>query len=312
MRAARRSGPRIDTTLGMNFDKFSGARFANGRDGALGVVLLFWFSGPERLGEATGVLPLPLRCFRAPIAGIRSAESAAAATWFAKRPCRKHGTARQPGPKRRLAGQALAAAVMGARLFHRNTSPRQSGIGINWSRVMNEDKQPTVHFNNGNKLNVTFPTQIKNSPAAVPKAQARWNRTSWSLEAEGRLLVIPWRVCSRWKSHRAVALPFGVIKGARVRSTNVKLAGLYPHAIQPVRPALAGGLVMACQWGNGRGCWGRSRVPTATTNAPSKLFPEDGWLDVSGFLDTAYGFIPLLFPSPNLPWAAGWQVVDLH
>jgi hypothetical protein len=35
----------------------------------------------------------------------------------------------------------------------------------------------------------------------------------------------------------------------------------------------------------------------ATTNASSKVrSPEDGWLDISGFLDQAYGFVPLVIP----------------
>jgi hypothetical protein len=35
----------------------------------------------------------------------------------------------------------------------------------------------------------------------------------------------------------------------------------------------------------------------AATNAPSKLrSPEDGWLDVSGFLDEKYGFLPVVIP----------------
>jgi len=37
--------------------------------------------------------------------------------------------------------------------------------------------------------------------------------------------------------------------------------------------------------------------PAAATNAPSKIrSPDDGWLDVSGFLDESYGFIPLVIP----------------
>ncbi len=47
-------------------------------------------------------------------------------------------------------------------------------------------------------------------------------------------------------------------------------------------------------------------IPGTTTNAPdssktntapSRFFdPEDGWVDVSGFLDTAYGFLPIAAP----------------
>ena len=36
---------------------------------------------------------------------------------------------------------------------------------------------------------------------------------------------------------------------------------------------------------------------SATTNEPSKLrSPEDGWLDLSGFIDQSYGFVPLVMP----------------
>lgn len=39
-----------------------------------------------------------------------------------------------------------------------------------------------------------------------------------------------------------------------------------------------------------------TNAPPAT-NAPSKFISaEDGWLDVSGFLDTAYGFLPVVLP----------------
>jgi hypothetical protein len=31
---------------------------------------------------------------------------------------------------------------------------------------MNEDKQHTIHFNNGTKMEISFPTQIKNSTGA--------------------------------------------------------------------------------------------------------------------------------------------------
>ena len=37
--------------------------------------------------------------------------------------------------------------------------------------------------------------------------------------------------------------------------------------------------------------------PVAATHAPSKIWAEDdGWLDLSGFLDESYGFIPLVIP----------------
>src|SRR5262245_51747368 len=42
--------------------------------------------------------------------------------------------------------------------------------------------------------------------------------------------------------------------------------------------------------------------------------PEDGRLDVSGFLDTAYGFVPLLVPitEPAVGYGAAAAVVFVH
>ncbi len=36
---------------------------------------------------------------------------------------------------------------------------------------MNDDKQLGIHFNSGTKLQLSFPTQIKNSTAAVQEGQ---------------------------------------------------------------------------------------------------------------------------------------------
>jgi hypothetical protein len=36
--------------------------------------------------------------------------------------------------------------------------------------------------------------------------------------------------------------------------------------------------------------------PAAGAERPSLYDPQDGWLDLSGFLDTAYGFVPLVLP----------------
>ena len=41
----------------------------------------------------------------------------------------------------------------------------------------------------------------------------------------------------------------------------------------------------------------RQSPSAAVTDAPSKFTSsEDGWLDVSGFLDETYGFVPLVVP----------------
>lgn len=53
-------------------------------------------------------------------------------------------------------------------------------------------------------------------------------------------------------------------------------------------------------------------TPAATPAAPSRLFDAtDGWLDVSGFLDTAYGFVPVISPitEPAVGYGAAGALV---
>lgn len=58
---------------------------------------------------------------------------------------------------------------------------------------------------------------------------------------------------------------------------------------------------------------GTNQIPSAITNPPpSKLFdPADGWLDVSSFLDTAYGFVPLFMPitEPAVGYGGGGGLI---
>jgi hypothetical protein len=83
---------------------------------------------------------------------------------------------------------------------------------------MNEDRQLTIHFNNGTKMEVSFPTQIKNSPAAVLEGIKRALASDkLAIEADGRLIVVPWASVKQVEiSPLPAALPFGVIKGARI------------------------------------------------------------------------------------------------
>jgi hypothetical protein len=83
---------------------------------------------------------------------------------------------------------------------------------------MNEDRQMTVHFNNGTKLDMTFPTQIKNSSAAVLEAMKKaMESDKLIVEAEGKLVIIPWASVKQLEVTPAPpALPFGAIKGARI------------------------------------------------------------------------------------------------
>ncbi len=83
---------------------------------------------------------------------------------------------------------------------------------------MNEDRQLTIQFNNGTKMDVTFPTQIKNSTAAVMEAMKRMMESDkLVIEAEGRLVVIPWTSVKHVEvTPVPPAVPFGAIKGARI------------------------------------------------------------------------------------------------
>lgn len=83
---------------------------------------------------------------------------------------------------------------------------------------MNDDKQLVIHFNNGKKLEFTFPTQIKNSPAAVLEGLKKtMEMDKLAIVAEGRLMVIPWSSIQQVEvSPLPAAIPFGAIKNAKM------------------------------------------------------------------------------------------------
>jgi hypothetical protein len=75
---------------------------------------------------------------------------------------------------------------------------------------MNEDRQMIIHFNNGSKMDVTFPQQIKNSTAAVLESMKK------ALESD-KLVIIPWSSIRQLEvTPMPPAVPFGSIKGARI------------------------------------------------------------------------------------------------
>ncbi len=56
-------------------------------------------------------------------------------------------------------------------------------------------------------------------------------------------------------------------------------------------------LLIQCAAASGQPASDLSPSATTTNNAPSKFrSPEDGWFDVSGFLDEEYGFLPVVIP----------------
>ena len=84
---------------------------------------------------------------------------------------------------------------------------------------MNDEKNLTIHFNNGTRLEVAFPTQIKNSPGALIEAAKRLlEADKLVIQTEAQLLIIPWASVKYVEAGAvpAAALPFGVIKGARI------------------------------------------------------------------------------------------------
>ena len=76
---------------------------------------------------------------------------------------------------------------------------------------MNEDKQLIIHFNNGTKMEVSFPTQIKNSPGALLEGAKRiLEGDKLVIQTEQQLVIIPWSSVQflEGASVPAAALPF--------------------------------------------------------------------------------------------------------
>lgn len=84
---------------------------------------------------------------------------------------------------------------------------------------MNDEKQLTIHFNNGTKMHVSFPTQVKNSPGAVLEGIKRiLESDKLVIQTDEQVIVIPWSSVRflETASVPATVLPFGALKGARV------------------------------------------------------------------------------------------------
>ena len=67
-------------------------------------------------------------------------------------------------------------------------------------------------------MDVTFPTQIKNSPAAVLESiKKALESDKLVIEAEGKLVIIPWSSIKHIElTPPPPAIPFGSIKGAKI------------------------------------------------------------------------------------------------
>jgi hypothetical protein len=84
---------------------------------------------------------------------------------------------------------------------------------------MNDDKRMTIHFNNGTKMDVTFPTQIKNSTGALMEAVKRiLEADKLTIQTDQQVVIIPWSSVKYLEASAQIgaALPFGAIKGAKI------------------------------------------------------------------------------------------------
>ena len=86
---------------------------------------------------------------------------------------------------------------------------------------MNDEKQMTIHFNNGTKMDVVFPTQIKGSTGALMEGAKRiLEADKLAIQTEHQVIIIPWASVKYVEANAVLgaALPFGAIKGARIVS----------------------------------------------------------------------------------------------
>ena len=106
----------------------------------------------------------------------------------------------------------------GLHSYWRRSAASPAKQKLNREKHMNEDRQVTIHFNNGTKMEVTFPMQIKNSPEAVMASMKKaLESDELAIEAEGKLVIIPWSSIKHLEMTPAPpAVPFGVIKKAQI------------------------------------------------------------------------------------------------
>ena len=84
---------------------------------------------------------------------------------------------------------------------------------------MSDEKHLSIHFNNGTKLEVAFPTQIKNSMGALVEVSKRiLEADKLVIQVEQQVIIVPWSSVKYMEATAipAAALPIGAIKGARI------------------------------------------------------------------------------------------------
>lgn len=84
---------------------------------------------------------------------------------------------------------------------------------------MNDTKHLIIHFNNGTKMEIAFPTQVKSSLGALVELSKRFLESDkLVIQTDDRVLVIPWSSVKLVEGSAipSAALPLNVIKGARL------------------------------------------------------------------------------------------------
>jgi hypothetical protein len=83
---------------------------------------------------------------------------------------------------------------------------------------MNDEKHVVIHFNNGSKMELAFPTQIRDQGAGLLEAFKRiMEADKLAIQTEDRLLVIPWGSVQHIEfSPPPPTAPFGTIQKARI------------------------------------------------------------------------------------------------
>lgn len=83
---------------------------------------------------------------------------------------------------------------------------------------MNDEKHLTIHFNNGRKMELAFPTQVRDSSAGLLEAFKRiMEADKLAIQTEDRLLFIPWASIEHLElTPPPATTPFGTIQKARI------------------------------------------------------------------------------------------------
>lgn len=86
---------------------------------------------------------------------------------------------------------------------------------------MSDERSLVIYFNNGAKMAVAFPQQVKNSMGALVEVSKRiLEADKLVIQTETQTLIIPWSSIQHVEAGvlPSAALPIGAIKGARIVS----------------------------------------------------------------------------------------------